>query len=80
MKDIYNRLIGVIKSLDESINVVDLSPQDHFIYDLGLESFSLITLIFLCEEEFDIKLSDKINDIAQIETVEKLLQVIEDQL
>lgn len=51
-------------------------PGTRIVQDLGFDSISVVSLIFLCEDEFGVELSDRGNELLEIETAEQLAAFI----
>ena len=56
----------------------EITPQSHFINDLGVDSLMLSELIMLFEDEFGIRISDQ--DAANIRTVQQAVDYIREVL
>jgi acyl carrier protein len=60
------------------VDVELIQSASHFIDDLGAESLTMIELMMVLEEEFDIEIPDDKAD--ELDTVEKVILHIEQQL
>lgn len=43
-----------------SINSVDITPEAELVNDLGINSLELADMVLLCEEKFNIEISDDV--------------------
>jgi len=70
-----------IKEVISEVLRVDIDliqPESHFIDDLGADSLDTVELIMVLEEEFDIEVPE--NEADELDTVEKVILHIEQQL
>ena len=73
-QEIKNRIMGVIT---RRIDVGIIKTDNHVKFDetLQIDSLSVIEIVMLLEDAFNIEISDK--DINGIKTLNKLIQLIE---
>ena len=69
-EEVESRIMTLLNSY-EVIPKDKLTPTAHFQKDLGLDSLSVVELIFELEQEFEIDIND--TDAAHIETVEEAI-------
>jgi len=66
-----------VKSLlieELSVNPDDITPSAELINDLGVNSLELADLVLLCEEKFDVEISD--DDIHKFVTVGDIVEFL----
>jgi acyl carrier protein len=66
-----------VKSLlveELSVNPDDVTPSAELINDLGVNSLELADLVLLCEEKFDVEISD--DDIHKFVTVGDIVEFL----
>ena len=57
------------------INEDDITPDAELVNDLGINSLELADLVLICEEEFDIEISD--DDLRTFTTVGDVVKYLE---
>ena len=57
-----------------SINAEDIKPEAELVNDLGINSLELADLVLLCEERFDITISDE--DLHKFITVGDVVEFV----
>lgn len=57
-----------------SINAEDIKPEAELVNDLGINSLELADLVLLCEERFDITISD--DDLHKFITVGDVVEFV----
>ena len=57
-----------------SVNPEDITPSAELINDLGVNSLELADLVLLCEEKFDIEITD--DDIHKFVTVGDIVEFL----
>lgn len=57
-----------------SINAEDIKPEAELVNDLGINSLELADLVLLCEERFDITISD--DDLHKFITVSDVVDFV----
>lgn len=76
-KEIEERLKKIlIDKLD--ISAEKIKPESLLVKELGIDSFAYIELVFVLEDEFDIKVSDE--EITKLQTVADIVNGIEQKL
>jgi len=66
-----------VKSLlieELSVNPDDITPSAELINDLGVNSLELADLVLLCEEKFDVEISD--DDIHKFVTIGDIVEFL----
>jgi acyl carrier protein len=63
------------KILSKEYGINDLSPEMNFKTDLGLNSFDLMNLLCIAEEEFDIEIEEE--DYRHLSTVGEMCTLLE---
>lgn len=74
MSDLLEKVKSIIAeqlNVDES----EVTPEAHFIDDLGADSLDTVELVMALEEEFGIEISDE--DAEKIQTVGDVIKYIE---
>jgi acyl carrier protein len=56
------------------VNEADVSPEAHFVDDLGADSLDTVELVMKFEEDFDIEIPDE--DAEKIQTVQDAIAYI----
>ncbi|MBN1695842.1 acyl carrier protein [candidate division WOR-3 bacterium] len=74
LMDRVKKIIVEQLGVDES----EVTPEAHFIDDLGADSLDTVELILSFEEEFDISIPDE--DAEKLETVGKALKYLKDHI
>lgn len=75
MADLLDKVKAIIVEqlgVDES----EVSPEAHFIDDLGADSLDTVELVMALEEEFGVEISDE--DAEKIQTVGDVIKYIEE--
>tara|TARA_B100000683_G_scaffold277638_1_gene337602 strand:+ start:8616 stop:8903 length:288 start_codon:yes stop_codon:yes gene_type:complete len=75
MADLLEKVKGIIVEqlgVDES----EVTPEAHFIDDLGADSLDTVELVMALEEEFGVEISDE--DAEKIQTVGDVIKYIEE--
>ena len=75
MADLLEKVKGIIVEqlgVDES----EVTPEAHFIDDLGADSLDTVELVMALEEEFSVEISDE--DAEKIQTVGDVIKYIEE--
>ncbi len=57
------------------INENEITPDSELVNDLGINSLELADLILICEEEFDVEISD--DDLRKFTTVGDVAEYLE---
>ena len=70
LMDTVKRIIVEQLGVDES----EITPEAHFMKDLGADSLDTVELILSFEEEFDISIPDE--DAEKLETVGKAVEYL----
>ncbi len=74
--EMLERLAKIFQvTLDEEIDVNDVTPETSLREDLGINSIGLLYMAMAVEEEFDIKFKNE--DFAAIQTVADVIACIE---
>lgn len=71
------RVLNVCKAFDK-INADKVTPESHFMNDLGLDSLDHVELIMAAEDEFGFEIPDV--DAERLLTVKTLIEYIEDKI
>jgi acyl carrier protein len=74
MSDLLEKVKSIIAeqlNVDES----EVTPEAHFIDDLGADSLDTVELVMALEEEFGVEISDE--DAEKIQTVGDVIKYIE---
>jgi acyl carrier protein len=74
LMDKVKKIIVEQLGVDES----EVTPEAHFIDDLGADSLDTVELILSFEEEFDISIPDE--DAEKLETVGKAVKYLKDHI
>lgn len=77
MSDVYEKVKAIIVEqlqVDES----EVTPEAHFIDDLGADSLDTVELVMALEEELGIEISDE--DAEKLQTVGDVVSYIEENL
>jgi acyl carrier protein len=74
LMDRVKKIIVEQLGVDES----EVTPEAHFLDDLGADSLDTVELILSFEEEFDISIPDE--DAEKLETVGKALKYLKDHI
>jgi len=74
LMDRVKKIIVEQLGVDES----EVTPEAHFIDDLGADSLDTVELILSFEEEFDISIPDE--DAEKLETVGKAVKYLKDHI
>ena len=80
-----NNGLIMIKALSEIIfKITQLDPEttpidanSDYVKDLAMDSISLVSLVFMCEQEFDVKLSQHPKALENLTTVASTISFIE---
>jgi acyl carrier protein len=75
MADLLEKVKGIIVEqlgVDES----EVTPEAHFIDDLGADSLDTVELVMALEEEFGVEISDE--DAEKIQTVGDVIKYIDE--
>ena len=75
MLDKLSKLIFQVSKLDP--DKVKITRETDFIKDLGMDSITLVSLVFLCEKQFEIPLSKHPDTLKSLTTVGKTLDFFE---
>ena len=60
-------LIELIEeSLGQAVERASITNETRFLEDLGMDSITLITLLFLCEEKYGLDLSDRAEEVSKL--------------
>jgi acyl carrier protein len=74
LMDRVKKIIVEQLGVDES----EVTPEAHFLDDLGADSLDTVELILSFEEEFDISIPDE--DAEKLETVGKAVKYLKDHI
>ncbi len=72
-KSVERRVIEIIVE-QLGVGEEEVTPEAHFIDDLGADSLDLVELIMAMEEEFGLEISDE--DAEKIQTVQDVINYI----
>ncbi|KAI9482693.1 MAG: acyl carrier protein-like protein [Benjaminiella poitrasii] len=71
--DIETRVLDVLRGFDK-VDSSKISPNAHFIKDLGLDSLDTVEVVMAIEEEFSVEIPDKEAD--EIKTAKQAVEYI----
>lgn len=69
-------LTRVVRDEGSLGNVGNVGLQTRFVEDLGLDSLTLVALVFICEEEFQVSMVDQGEELAKLHTVGDTLRFL----
>ena len=75
MLEKLSKLIFQVTKLDP--DKVEITRETDFVKDLGMDSITLVSLVFLCEKQFDIPLSKHPDTLSSLTSVGKTLDFFE---
>ena len=67
--------VKALLNRERQINEDDITPDAELVNDLGINSLELADLVLICEEEFDIEISD--DDLRTFTTVGDVVKYLE---
>ena len=74
MSDLLEKVKSIIAE-QLSVDEAEVTPEAHFIDDLGADSLDTVELVMALEEEFGVEISDE--DAEKIQTVGDVIKYIE---
>ncbi len=75
----YEDLLTIIEPyLPEDVSIDQVAPNSHFIEELNINSAHLVDIVLDVEDKFNIILENE--DIDQMQTVDKAIELIEKKL
>ena len=74
-EEIFQFIISVFATL---IDVADIQESDELIEDLGISSMDILTLISYLEEEFNIRITERM--IRRVVTVGNLVDLVQNAM
>jgi len=74
-EEIFQFIISIFATL---IDVADIEESDELIEDLGISSMDILTLISYLEEEFNIRITERM--IRKVATVGNLVDLVQNAL
>ena len=66
----------VSKSTGKSIDELSISEETRIIEDLNLDSITVVGMLFLCEERFQVDITSQGEKLNDIQTVRQLIDLI----
>ena len=61
----------------EQVAREDITAETRFTEDLAMDSITLVALMFLCEEHFQIDVASQAEKIAELDTLGKTIEFIQ---
>ena len=78
MKEIIiEKVIGIIKTIIENVEITE-DMLDEDLCMLGMDSISFVKIIVTVEEEFECEIPDSKLMISEMNTINKIVQVLKD--
>lgn len=77
MNPIETKIIEIIRK-NPNIQGKEISPDDHFINNLGIDSLDAVELILDLEKAFEITIPDE--EAQEIQTVRQAIEAVKDEL
>ncbi|NQZ08392.1 MAG: hypothetical protein HRT35_14645 [Algicola sp.] len=82
MKDLDGEMLEdlcelIARVAPEPIEREDITAATRFIEDLAMDSITLVALMFLCEEHFNIDVASQAEKIAELSTLGKTIEFIQ---
>ncbi|KAG8344779.1 putative acyl carrier protein, precursor [Trypanosoma vivax] len=71
--DVLTRVLEVIKNF-EKVDASKVTPQSHFVNDLGLNSLDVVEVVFAIEQEFILDIPD--HDAEKIQSIPDAVEYI----
>lgn len=79
-EDIKFKLLSIIKENAELVKDINISQYDEKLEDFGVNSISFIKMVVAIESEYGFEFDDEDLDFTKINTVNKLVEYIENKL
>lgn len=71
--DVLTRVLEVVKNF-EKVDASKVSPESHFVNDLGLNSLDVVEVVFAIEQEFILDIPD--HDAEKIQSIPDAVEYI----
>ncbi|KAG5475262.1 hypothetical protein LSCM1_03373 [Leishmania martiniquensis] len=72
-KDVLTRVLEVVKNF-EKVDASKVTPESHFVNDLGLNSLDVVEVVFAIEQEFILDIPD--HDAEKIQSIPDAVEYI----
>jgi NADH dehydrogenase (ubiquinone) 1 alpha/beta subcomplex 1, acyl-carrier protein len=71
--DVLTRVLEVVKNF-EKVDAAKVTPESHFINDLGLDSLDVVEVVMALEQEFILDIPD--HDAEKIQSIQDAVEYI----
>lgn len=71
--DVLQRVLEVVKNF-EKVDAAKVTPESHFINDLGLDSLDVVEVVMALEQEFVLDIPD--HDAEKIQTIAEAVEYL----
>jgi len=71
--DVLTRVLEIVKNF-EKVDASKVTPESHFINDLGLDSLDVVEVVMALEQEFVVDIPD--HDAEKIQSIQDAVEFI----